>query len=518
MHNNNQVNAAERTNSHEQQTQPWLFWLVLALAVLVSAYQRLQFAFSAGHMDEYDYLFVAKMLWSEQSWRSYIYIFGSDLSWYLLGFGERVFGGLEGARIMAGLFALVSLSAVFRVIHLYWHSAALALLVTALLSLQAVHIFLSRFATYDIIALTFFCLTLPALLRACEQRGRMRFGWLLLAILLFVLAATSKYVTLVYLPLLAGAALLLSPVIGLLFGVGSSLLLGVYGYWHRDDLLLLYEVQIRGTHGANASHTFILNMEWMYLALPLALWLAALGWCIFRYRARAWRNRTLRCLLLLLVLALPLAGYHLYSRNMIALYKHLVYAQLFLLPAAGWLLWNVMQYFRCVLPVQLLASSLVGVMLWLNLGHLRAMERGYPDVAPVVAAISDKFTPQTTILSEDPYLFRYLAFGQVPQRQIKESNWVDNNLDGKYETIDLIDALWDSKFNYVFLNDQLHPNKNKRLRKVMAMRGYEQLVVVPYDTTNIMSRQTSGSLELYQRTRRPSIPLVEDDMFRRSAK
>lgn len=488
------------------------------LAAALSVWARLQFGFSGGHIDEYDYLFVGKSLWADKPWRSYIYIFGSNLSWYLLGFGDRWLGGLEGARLVAGVFGLLSLWGMYLFTKALWQSRAIALLATLLLAIQAVHVFISRFATYDVIALAFFSLSLMPLLVACQRTDRTRYAYLLAAVVLFGLAVTSKYVVIVYLPLLTLVAWLLAAHIGLLFGLGSISIVAVYIYVHWVDLLTLFEVQIRGVHGANATREFILSLEARYLWLPLVLWLAALMWRVMQYKGVDWRDRAWQVWLMLLLLALPLAVYHLHGQNMISLFKHLVYALFFLMPVVAWLLWRVVQHYEYRWWIQSAVVVLIAGMVWLNQGYLRDMEQAYPNVAEIVPTLSaalktDDDGARTTILSEDPYLFRYLAFDTLPQRQIRSPNWIDNNFDGTYETRDVIDALWDRKFTYVFLNDQLHPKKNEKLRKVMKMRGYQQVFSAPYHTSNIMSHHTRGALTLYRSSESARIPFEEDRLF-----
>ncbi|WMP15867.1 ArnT family glycosyltransferase [Thiothrix lacustris] len=498
---------------HKPAARPYLFLAVLAFGLLFSVVMRLYLNFNGGHIDEYDYLFVAKQLWSGNEWRSYFYIFGSNLNWYMLGVGEAL-GGLLGARAVAGLFGLLSLVGLYCFVRQLYGSALLAGLSVALFSMQAAHIFISKFATYDIIALAFFSLSLMPLLRACQLSGRQRYLPLLVAVGLVSLAVTSKYIVVAYVPLLVLVALWLSPLVGLLFGAGVTLILGAYVAWHWVDLQGLYRIQILGVHGANAPYDDILRMEGLYLALPLAMWLAALGWQRYHQRGRALRDRTTLIMLALLVFALPLVAYHLHGQNMISLYKHLVYALFFLAPVMAWLLWNVMQRFDFKLVAQSGAAAVVLAMIGLNDSFLRDMHHGYPDVRPVIAALAAQpLDGNTTIASEDPYLMRYAAFSHLPQNHIKELEWMDNNRDGKSEKKDVVEALWDRKFTYVFMNNLIQPKANQDLRGVMHSRGYEKVLEIPWQTSQVMSHQDKGVLELYKSTEPARIAVANDVMF-----
>lgn len=493
---------------------PQLFLSILAVVVMASFYLRFQFDFNTGHMDEYDYLFVGQRLLSGQGWPSYTYIFGSDLNWYLLGLGDRWLGGLSGARMVAGVFGLLSLLGVYWLVYSLWYRHLTAAIAVALLSIQSIQLFISRFATYDIISFAYFSLALAPLILACTKSGRGKYSYLLMSIALMVLAITSKYVVILYLPVVAGLAFLYSRQIGLLFGgVVGFVLLG-YMATHWESLQVLYRVQIQGVHGsANGSAQYIIETIFTYLAGLLLCWLLAVLWSIRMQPNAFWKQSTFKQLMLLLLLALPMLAYHLNALNMISLYKHLVYATLFLVPAAAWLLTSFLDSKSFNWLKQGLASSLVVVLCILNYQQLKSMEVAYANVTPIIQQTGKGLKPQDTILSEDPYLFRYLVAEALPQTQIKESGWLDNNLDGKHEHQDVIDAVWDQKFSYVFLNDQLHPELNKQLRKILNIKKYTPLVDESYQISDVMTRQVKGRISLYQRTGVPKISLLDDKLF-----
>ncbi len=483
-----------------QRRLPRMFLIVLAIAVTISLWLRFQFDFNTGHMDEYDYLFVGKRLLAGETWPSYTYIFGSNLNWYLLGLGEQWLGGLSGARMVAAGFGFLSLVGVYGFVYCLWQRHLTAFIAVALLSIQAIQLFISRFATYDIISFAYFSLALAPLLLACTSVGRKKYTYLLIAIILMSLAITSKYVVILYMPLLGGLAFLFARWIGFLFCLGVGLVLLAYGVFYWDDLQVLYRIQIQGVHGsANGSLDYILETIASYQSLLWLGWLAAVAWVVWESPSRFWQQAALKKHLLLLLLASPMVVYHLNALNMISLFKHLVYATLFLIPAVAWVLTNMSQSLQANWLKQMLASGFIIAMCVVNYGQLKSMEIAYANVDPIVKFSGLGLKPEDTVLSEDPYLFRYLGAGEVPQAQIKESGWLDNNLDGKYEHQDVIDAVWGEKFSYVFLNDQLHPTLNKKLRKILKIKNYKQIVDETYQLSSVMTRQVRGKLSLYQR-------------------
>ena len=490
---------------------PLFFLTLLAVVVLASLYLRIQFDFNTGHMDEYDYLFVGKRLLSGESWPSYTYIFGSDLNWYILGWGEKHLGGLSGARMISGAFGLLSLIGMYWLVYSLWQRHLTAFIAAALLSIQPAQLFISRFATYDIISFACFSLALAPLFLACTLSNRKKYSYLLLSIGLISLAIISKYVVILYLPVIAGLAFLYNRKIGFICGAAVGSVLLIYMSMHWESLQVLYQIQIVGVHGAgNSSAEFIIETLSTYLSGLAIAWLIALLWSVRQQPKAFWRQSRFKQLFLLLLLTLPMIAYHLNALNMIALYKHLVYACFFLVPAAAWFITSFLESQGFNLVKQGLA---IAALVWVSLvsyQQLKTIEDAYANVSPVIEYSNASLVPKDSILSEDPYLFRYLGESIIPQSQIKESGWLDNNLDGKHEHQDVIDAVWDMKFEYVFLNDQIHAELNKKLRNILGTKKYKLIVDEAYENSNVMSRQIKGRISLYQRAESPQLSSAVD--------
>jgi len=107
--------------------------------------------------------------------------------------------------------------------------------------------------------------------------------------------------------------------------------------------------------------------------------------------------------------------------------------------------------------------------------------------------------PDSKILSEDPYLFRYLLFGELEQSQINEMGWLDFNNDGVHESTDVVQALEKRHFEFVFLNDQISPDSNNIYRTILERRDYRLIYAEEYKLSGVMTKNRNGSLALYQR-------------------
>jgi len=494
-------------------SKPYLFFSLLSLGFIFSLFLRFNFEFNGGYTDEYDYLFVAKQLLASKTWETHSYIFGADFNWYLLGVGEH-FGGLIGARILIGVLGVVSLIGLYFFTLGLWHSHTIATLSTLFLSIQSIHIFLSRFATYDMIALTFLSLTLPLLWHITEKKETKHHLLLLLTITLFSLGVMSKYIVIVYFPLLFLVALIRVPRIGLLFGVGVGTILALYVWQHFYALQTLYEVQILGTHGANSSYQEIIQRALDIIGVSLLLGGVAFVFHMIHTKQHFFKSPHTAIWIGLLIFALPLVAYHLNGRNMISLYKHLIYPLYFFSPAIAWILWRVLKYFKFHVGVQLILAFLFFSVGYQNYTQLKKIENSYPDSTKIVQMRTKIPTnASTTIASEDPYIARYLFFDKIPQQQIKELYWIDNNIDGKHTLDDTLGALWDRKFEYVYLNDLINPIDNKEVRKILFLRDYEKIVEIPWESTQVMSYAYRGKLEIYKRNGTPSIPTKQDRLF-----
>jgi len=82
------------------------------------------------------------------------------------------------------------------------------------------------------------------------------------------------------------------------------------------------------------------------------------------------------------------------------------------------------------------AACLLLAMTAVGFFQVKDMEHAYPDNRPVLDWLRPRVDAQTTILSEDPYLFRFAFFPTIPNSLMFEVTWFDNNLDGRAEAQD----------------------------------------------------------------------------------
>jgi hypothetical protein len=76
--------------------------------------------------------------------------------------------------------------------------------------------------------------------------------------------------------------------------------------------------------------------------------------------------------------------------------------------------------------------------------------------------------------------------------------WFDNDGDNIHEARDVVAAVWEGKFDYVYLNGLVAPALSEVLRNEVLPHSYEKVVEIPFSTSPVMSTVTTGSLKVYK--------------------
>jgi hypothetical protein len=447
--------------------------------------------YNGPYVDECDYMFVGRQLLAHQGWNTQTYIFSSNLPLYLLGFADQL-GGLLAARGMCAAMGLLSLAFYHRFIAELSRNRAVAIVATLFVALSASHAFISKFATYDMLCCLAFVAGLWALGRALRARGWAAHAWTALSSALFATAILSKYVVILQTPVLALLVLVKRPRLMVAFGVPALAMCLSYAWVKRDALAVLYATQLSNTHEANATRLRIALIVARYLAPLLVLFVAAAAVQLARtkksVRALPWFGWSA-------ALAVPMIAYHFKAADRISMYKHLVYAVMFLAPWAAVLIVRVVRSRR----LWVLAPAAVSVVCAHGLFELGRMEQAFPDLRRTLAQLPADTMGSFTLLSEDPYFFRYALMAKTTNDRLYEDTWFDNDKDGKRTSKDVIDAVYDGKFQYIFLDGRVTPRLTKSLRGWALRRNYELVYQQPYVVSDVMSDVTGGVLELYRR-------------------
>ncbi len=485
------------------------------------------------HMDEYDYLFIGRQLINGDSWPSLSYVFGSDFSWYLFGWFEYYIdgiceAGICGPRILSLLFGLLSLGACFAFTRSLSGSYSAALLATALLAVTAPHIFISTITTYDVIAFTLFSWSVAFAWALFSKQTKPQFpgsisyynlALFTISILSLAAAVLSKYIVLLLLPWIFQLSLLVAPMLAITGAVLLCTIFLTYYLLNRDSLQTLIETQLNGVHGANITHKELLEQIVSVLGFPVSLLLVTtaiatlLAWQQknrqadvenYEHSSTGMDSNRTNSVLCIVLMAATLPVYHLFTLNRIALAKHLVYSHFFLLPLLAWSLVilnnRIKSIWQSAWVTKFAITAIFSLYCLNNIIQFNELKRGYPDMSNLVNFMDSRPTNKTNtrILSEDPYIFRYLLGSEFDQSHIRETTYLDNDLDGQFTDQDVVDALWDRKYQWVLLTDQIHPAKNARFRHIMKLREYQPVFKEPYYLSGTLSGNRLGYVQLFK--------------------
>ena len=470
----------------------YLVAILIGAALLLAIQPRLNFGFNSGHMDEYDYLFAGKMLLLDIEWPTHTYIFGADFNWYPFAGLDFFTNSLSATRAVSFLWGALSLVGMYQFTNALWNNRLAATFSTALLSVEAAHIYTSKYISYDIVSFCLFVWSLYFIFIAMTEK-KLKNRWLLAGSTLVALAVLSKYIVVLYLPLIAAVAFYINVKRALIGTLLVTTIIGLYVLTWKNDLSVLLAVQLSDTH-TNNSH--IGNIVDRVLEQQLVIYgLLAIAIALISQMAR----KKYSVSIVLIAFSLPMIIYHVYSENLISLYKHLAYNSIFIIPIIAYAFALQVEHVKSFWFSSVSGIAVIVCFAIYNNMQLISMEQGFPNSSAMLNTLPS-VKKSDSVLSENPYLFRYHLHSKLSQDNIKESNWFDNNHDGIIESTDIEQAIWDKKFEYVYLNDQVHKYKNVQYRQLLEQRGYHLLYNSAYKISDKLTNNTEGHLTLYKRS------------------
>lgn len=416
-------------------------------------------------------------------------MFSSNLPLFILGIGEAI-GGFIYARILAAILGGFSVFFFYKFCRQISGSRQSALFSSIFLLVQAPHIFISKFATYDIVCLLFF--TLFLWLASLNYLSNNNSLLLTLSIpIIFFLTLISKYIVVAFSPLIILIMLKLNYKKAIYFIIMLSVLILGYLYINREELLILYNREIIGTHSSNTDYYFIFDLAFQFSIIPLVLFIIG---SFLRKKIRIKSG----LIILLFFLAFTLVAYHFKSKDSISMFKHLVYTSLFLLPVAGMLidyLYRIPKFSKYSAWLMLI---IIAIMSMLSVYQVNQMQNSYPNTGKMIVFLKNNIDSNSRIISEDSYLTRYYLYPELDLKHFSDLEYYDNDLDGKYTDQDVIDGIWDGKFDFVILTGQIKPLLSEELRIGVLPNNYIRVYSERYEISKIMSQIQEGSIEIYK--------------------
>lgn len=302
----------------------------------------------------------------------------------LAGIGD-VIGGIYGARIMSLLFGLM-LTATVYLASAILIGESLGAMAAALFMFTGQTLYLSKLATYDMTAAFFlgasFCMLVLSTRAASERRRAFTIAVGSIALLA---AAMTKYLLPVFMPAL-GLYVLLS------HGWRRTILYCVLPIAALGALYVAFEEFRPGAIVGGQIETYRVVtvplktiFEWAFRWIALVLLLAVFGVFHERHGKRA---------AMLIGLGSPIILLHLVTRAEQSVNKNMIFALIFLVPAAA----LGVDYLAGVFAsgtrsrgVRVFFTASIMAIFWAyGLFNLKWLERQYPDVTPVIEYFGDK--------------------------------------------------------------------------------------------------------------------------------
>lgn len=481
--NRNVIQGTTMLSAHSLRTWGGML-VVLSLGALVSLYFRFDLSYNSFHLDESGYLFVGGWLNEGQGWPTKSYVFSADFPLILLAYFENLLPW-QGGRIFSAMVSFASLAFIFIALRRLGFNDSLAGIATAVVAIQPSHITIARLATYDALCFSLVALTFLLLVEAVQRKSMLiaAIGGLVMAC-----AVLAKYIVVVYAPLFC-CVLLIKPEhrkLGVAYALAGGSVVGYYIFTFWQDLVVLYFGQIAGSHAANTTYADLLQITFNYL------WPLLLGIVILFKKYHSWYNKIV--LGVLLFLAIPLVVYHLMNRDVISYYKHLVYPATFLTLLLFYQ-WQKM-HDKSTSKTYSVIGIAFAVCLTLNTSlWAKDFENGWPDTTQIKNLLQVK--QDEKILSEDSYLFRNLYYKSHDLGNFSDTNYFDPDGDGQHSDDDIVAAVENKEFAYVYLDRMIRPDVAQRLIDGPLNEHYEQVYYQPYNdlsTTITLAQKPMASL------------------------
>jgi hypothetical protein len=321
-------------------------------------------------------------------------------------------GGIHGARIVSLLFGL-GLTATVYLASALLLGEALGILAAALFMFTGQTLYLSKLATYDMTAAFFlgasFCMLVLSTRVASERHRAFAIVFGSIALLL---AAITKYLLPVFMPAL-GLYVLFS------HGWRRTMLYCALPIVALGALYVAFEQFAPGAIVGGQIETYRVVtvplktiFEWAFRWIAFVLLLAVFGIFHEKHGKRA---------AMLIALGSPIIILHLFTRAEQSVNKNMIFAIIFLVPAAALGVDHMARLFSSGTrsrAVRVLFTTAIVVIFWAyGVFNLKWLERQYPDVTPVIEFFDENgFDGMVVAMNGwDGVIYEYTLAGRFPR-------------------------------------------------------------------------------------------------------
>ena len=395
-----------------------LLWIILAYGLFVVGWN---IGYSSAFHDEAISIFMGREVLSGQDCPLCPQTTGSVLIHPVLAaIGDEI-GGLSGARAVGTLFGLGLAWIIYTTARIMF-SEKHALLSAIIFLFTGTAIYLSKLATYDIIAAFFLGLSFLLILLSEKRQSAL---WLLAGAVVLFIASITKYTVAVFIPPFIIYVFWRHKTFkALMFFFLLSIFVTAYGYLAILPAWGYISGSAIGMYKEGRLPMDVIGQRALqWLALPYLL-------SVFGMFHKEWGKTAI----LLFVLSTPVILLHLLSGDARSINKNVIFSIVFLTPACALGVDRMGSLFSSNSPTDwtkpFFTVAVLAVIWTFGLHQLRWLEKQFPDMTPVINFFKEKgFNGMTVVIDsiygEPEYIYRYYLEKTYPKARFLSMSHID---------------------------------------------------------------------------------------------
>ncbi len=344
------------------------------------------------------------------------------------------------------------------------------LLSTAIFLSSAIVLNLGQLGTYDTPALAFLAISIYTALASRYEKTRRKYLWGFVSGILFALAVLTKYVVILFLPIMAlltfyrNKKLNFKPAL-VWFSVAYIIIF--YFAWNNiEDLVNFFT----GDHFSEPTPRLTIAKQ-IFTFLNIQV-IGAIGAFIFAIKKIKGDKKFL--LSFLFLSGLVTISYHLGSSNFRSAWKHMVFTSLFWAPMTAWGIVKLINSFKNIFQKKMALANAAQLSwsfftflaissIWFNFSKHWEFQRSWPSATSSLEYLEVHRQPEDKIFAEASAIYKYHLFSGFEDPEAWASTWY-LGYEGKEGTDAMKAAIWDKHFDYIVLNGYFTDEINKEIR------------------------------------------------------
>lgn len=479
-----------------------LFWLVFIIVIIL--WLRLDINYNSASPLENTCLGTGStLLLDNQSSSGLANVdrLSSNFPSLFIGLGQ-IIGTYHSGRIISIIFSIITLFFFYKFSKILMKDTFAILISVIFFSIQSTFIFISKQATGDIIAITFFTGFLWIGTKILLENKSSKIILIVIAAILLYLSIISNYLLLIYLIPMLILLPLKNRKTFFIFTISFSLLL-IFSLLLFDinPISNFYLLFTNKPQSASIIKIFIRLAE--YLAIPYMIFVAAI-----QYRWKTELKKSLINILLSMSLIIPL--YLLINQDSLSIWRTLSIALIFISPICGFVISRFLSLEGQYKYASIFLFFFIALM---SIWQVNKLEESYPNTKSLVKFMSKMNLTDGTFYSEDAFFPLNNLSNIAFQKEIYLPTTLTKKLDKK-EKENIIINIQSAKFDYVIINGLTDIDFYSQLKNDVLPLYYNKIFISKYNCTKAMYENNDGEyliykLKKYYRSLRKSVAILK---------